>query len=250
MKSAPGSGNAAEKVLMIIEALPDHGTVSGLANFTGLPKSTVHRILQTLVTHDFALDLSGGRYVTGPRVLSLAGRVMSQSTPLHHVDPILHRLQQETQLTVHLGLLVGDEAMYVAKTEGPKPYQMPSRLGMSIRLHTTAIGKAILAAMSDTQIRDFARRARLERRTPNSITRQDALVRHLQEVRAQGYAIDNEENETGIWCLGAAVHDYTGRTIAAVSASTLTFEKAGLDVDVLARQVTAAAAEISTALGG
>ena len=180
VKSNPGKGNASEKVLAVLEALPEHERVTEIAEVTGLPKSTVHRILRVLVDRQFALNVGGGRYLGGPRILSLSSKVLGRFEPAYYADAALRKLQQETGYTVHLGLLVGDDVVYVAKVEGSKPYHMPSRVGMSIRPHCTAVGKAALSWTDEDQVREMVRRAGMERRTAHTITDEDALIAALK----------------------------------------------------------------------
>lgn len=249
MKSRPGGGNATDKVLTVLQSLAEHERIADIAASTGLPKSTVHRILQSLIEHQFALNAGDGRYIGGPRILTLAGGLMARFDPAQHADGTLRRLQEDTGCTVHLGLLAGDDAVYAAKIEGNKPYRMPSRVGMSIRLHTTAIGKAILATLPDETVTAMVRRTGLEARTPNTITDVPALLRRLDEIRTAGYAVDDEENEPGVQCVAAAVYDHTGRAAGAVSVSTLTLEPWQIPIESLGKRIRQAAAEISTSLG-
>jgi DNA-binding IclR family transcriptional regulator len=249
MKTSPGNGNATEKVLAVLQALADNERIADISVVTGLPKSTVHRILQSLVEHRFALNAGDGHYIGGPRILTLAGRLMARFDPAQHADGTLRRLREDTGYTVHFGLLAGDDVVYAAKVEGKKPYRMPSRVGMSVRLHTTAIGKAILATMSDEAVAAIMARTGMEARTPGTITEPAALLDHLREVRVQGYALDEEENEPGIRCVGAAVYDHTGRAAGAVSISTLALEPWDRPLDDLATRVRASAREISDSLG-
>jgi IclR family acetate operon transcriptional repressor len=122
-------------------------------------------------------------------------------------------------------------------------------VGMSVRLHTTAIGKAILATMPDDAVTAIMARTGMEARTPGTITDVTALLEHLSSVRARGYSLDEEENEPGIRCVGAAVHDHTGRATGAVSISTLVLEPWDRPLDELAARVRTAAREISESLG-
>jgi IclR family transcriptional regulator, acetate operon repressor len=249
MKSTPGNGNATEKVLAVLQALAEHERIAEISATTGLPKSTVHRILQSLVEHRFALNTGEGHYIGGPRILTLAGRLMGRFDPAQHADGTLRRLREDTGYTVHFGLLAGDDVVYAAKVEAEKPYRMPSRVGMSVRLHTTAIGKAILATMPDDAVTAIMARTGMEARTPGTITDVTALLDHLSSVRARGYSLDEEENEPGIRCVGAAVHDHTGRATGAVSISTLVLEPWDRPLDELAARVRTAAREISESLG-
>ena len=249
MRSNPATGNATDKVLAVLSALPEHEGVTAIAAATGLPKSTVHRVLQSLVEHQFAINVGDGRYLGGPRILTVAGEVMRRFDPARHAGGTLRRLAEQTGCTVHYALSVGDEAVYAAKVDGSKPYHMPSRVGMSIRLHTTAIGKAVLAGLPDDEVRALARRAGLPRRTPKTLTAVTALLADLARVRDRGYALDEEENEAGIRCVGAAVRDHTGRVAGGVSVSTLALEGWPLPVPELGARVRAAAADISASLG-
>jgi len=245
----PSGGGSIDKTLSVLEALGEHRRLADIAGATGLPKSTVHRILQALVERGFARSDGTGGYLAGPRILTLAGRVLARFDPASEAGTALTELRDSTGLTVHFGMISGDEAVYVEKIEARQPYRMASRVGMSLRLHSTAIGKAVLAEMTDESVTALATRAGLDRRTDRTITTVPALLRHLREVRKRGFAVDDEENETNIRCVGAAVFDHTGRVTGAVSVSTLAFELPMEATDELGPAVIAAARAVSRALG-
>jgi IclR family transcriptional regulator, acetate operon repressor len=238
--------SAADKTLVVLDALAEHSRVADIAKSTDLPKPTVHRILQTLVRHGFARTDGQGEYVGGPRILSLAGRFLQRLDIAEQVRPILRDLQERTGWTVHLALLSGDEAVYVAKLEGTQPYTLASRVGMSLRLHCTSIGKAILATFSDDEVRALLRRTGMPPRTEHTLTDEAALLADLAEVRRRGYAEDHEENETGVRAVGAAVYDHTGEILGAVSAAALTYQD---EPGNRGPEVATAATKISQALG-
>lgn len=242
-----GPQSAADKTLTVLEALADHSRIADIATTSGLPKPTVHRILQTLVRHGFARSDGRGGYVGGPRILSLAGRFLQRLDIPEQVHPILRALQESTGWTVHLALLSGDEAVYAAKVEGAKPYHLASRVGMGLKLHCTSIGKAILATMSDAEVSALLRRTGLAARTEHTITDPDELLAQLAVVRERGYAEDHEENEAGVFAVGAAVFDHTGGVVGALSAAALV--RLAPVVDDLPEQVTAAACAVSKVLG-
>lgn len=242
--------SAADKTLSVLAALADHSRISGIAAASGLPKPTVHRILQTLVRRGFARTDGHGEYLGGPRILSLAGRFMQRLDLAELAHPMLRELQERTAWTVHLALRSGDEAVYVAKLEGEKPYHLASRVGMSLRLHCTSIGKAMLATMPDEEVRALVRRTGLAARTPHTLTDEDMLLKDLAAVRSRGYAEDHEENEAGVCAVGAAVFDHTGQVIGAISAAALV-HLAGEEgwADARGDLVRQTAAEVSRALG-
>lgn len=242
--------SAADRTLFVLEALADHSRITDIVAASGLPKATVHRILQNLVRRGFARANERGEYVGGPRILSLSGRFLQRRDLAEQVHPVLRTLQQGTGWTAHLALLSGDEAVYVAKVEGAKPYHLASRVGMALGLHCTSIGKAILATMPDAEVRALVRRTGLASRTPNTLTDEQDLLRELSLVRRRGYALDHEENEAGVRAAGAAVFDHTGQVIGGVSAAGLVHpgDEGGAD-DERGELVVRAAEHISEELG-
>jgi IclR family acetate operon transcriptional repressor len=241
-------GGSIDKALTVLEALAEHRRVTDIAAGTGLPKSTVHRILQSLVGWGFARTDGSGGYLPGPRILTLAGKVMSRFDPAQHADSALQTLRDRTGFTVHFAIRNGDEAVYVRKLEGLRPYQMASRVGMSMLLHSTSIGKAVLAQLRDDEVAAIVTRTGLEARTPHTITDLGTLLGHLAEIRRLGHSTDNEENEAGIRCVGAPVFDHTGQVMGGISVSGLAFDVAPDDAS-LAAEVVSAAREVSIALG-
>jgi DNA-binding IclR family transcriptional regulator len=241
-------GGSIDKALTVLEALAEHSRVTDIATGTGLPKSTVHRILQSLVSWGFARADGAGGYLPGPRILTLAGRVMSRFDPAQHADAALQGLRDRTGFTVHFAVRSADEAVYVRKLEGRRPYQMGSRVGMGMRLHSTSIGKAILSQLDGAEVSAIISRTGLDRHTPRTITDPAMLLDHLAGIRRRGWAVDDEENEAGIRCVGAPVLDHTGTVMGGISVSGLAFEVGPQD-ESLAAEVVAAAREVSLALG-
>lgn len=239
---------AVEKTLAVLEALADHSRITDIARVTGLPKSTVHRLLQTMVDRGFAILGSDG-YLTGPRVLALAGKVLRPVDTVERARPFLRSLQESTRCTVHLAVLFGDELVYVDKIEADKPYRMASRLGMSLPAHGTAIGKAVLAAMPAPDLDAYIDRTGLPSRTPHTITSFPRLKAQLTRVRRSRFALDDEENEVGVRCVGAAIRDHAGTVIGGLSASTLAMEHSLPELIALGPRVLRAADEVSAALG-
>lgn len=237
-----------DKAMTVLEALAEHRRVTDIAAATGLPKSTVHRILQSLLGWGFALADGNGGYLPGPRILTLAGRVMSRFDPAQHARAALRGLRDRTGLTVHFAIRSGDEIVYVDKIEGRRPYQMKSRIGMGVPLHTTAIGKTVLSHLADAEVAEIIARAGLAAVTRRTITDPAALRRQLAEALANGYAVDDGENDAGISCMGAPVFDHTANVMGGISISALSFEL-DLDSEALVAEVISAARAVSVALG-
>jgi DNA-binding IclR family transcriptional regulator len=242
--------DATQKTLAVLDALDGGGRLGGIADRAGLPKSTVHRILRRLVDAGYARAEGDGVYALGPRILAIAGELLERLDAGPYARPILRGLHAEVGHTVHLAMLSGDTAVYVEKLADPTlPYQTASRVGMQIPLHCTAIGKSILAALPADEARDLLARHKPQRRTPNTLTAPAELRAELDRVRERGFAIDDEENERNIRCVGSAVHDHRGRPAGAVSVSALTVELGLEDALALGPRVREAARALSDALG-
>jgi IclR family acetate operon transcriptional repressor len=248
--------DATEKTLSVLDALDvaRAGGASRLGDIAAraqLPKSTTHRILRRLVDRGYARSVGDGVYVLGPRVLTMASDMLHELDATVVARPIVRALHGEVGHTVHFAALSDDEAVYLDKLVDPGlPYQFASRVGGRIPLHCTAIGKALLAAMGQEEARALLARRRPARRTPKTLTSPGAIRAELHRTHERGYAIDDEENERNIRCVGAAVLDLRGRPAAAISVTALTVELSVADAFALGPRVMSAARALSEALGG
>jgi IclR family acetate operon transcriptional repressor len=217
-----GAGASTDKILSVLEAVSAPGgphLLGEVSSRTGLAKSTAHRLVGLLVEHGYVVAAGDGRYGVGPRLRTIAAEVMSGTDEDVH---ILEDLQRAVGgHTVHLALRSGDHAVYIQKIDGDQPYQMASRVGMSFPLHSTAIGKAILSQLPKPEVDAIVGRTGLPGRTATTITRASALHRELATVGAQGYAIDNEENERAIRCIAVSFSGVGRNVVGGVSVSTL-----------------------------
>lgn len=143
----------------------------------------------------------------------------------------------------------GDEAVYIDKVEGNRTIRMYSQIGRQVALHSTAVGKAILAFLPPEEVEKIIASRGLPRFTPRTISTMAALQAELAGVKERGYAIDDGENEEGIRCVGAPVFDYQGRVVAAISISGPVLNVTPERVPVLGRLVRQAGEEISRRLG-
>jgi IclR family acetate operon transcriptional repressor len=241
--------SAIGKAVAVIEAMTRNHRLSEIARATGLPTSTVHRILQDLVELGWCRESADRTYTPGARLLTVVGQATDSLGVLQAARPSLRELCERTGHTVHLALREGDEAVYVDKLDGRRIYRMRSRIGLSIPLHSTAIGKALLARLPDDEVRMIAARTGLPARTERTITDVSTLLSHLTLVRRHGFAVDNEENEVHVRCVGAAIIDHRGIPIGGLSISSLAFELDAEHIRTFAPLVIRAAREVSAALG-
>lgn len=239
---------AVAKVVRVVEALTEHSGVSEISRTTGLPTSTVHRIIQELVSLGWVRGDGDHGYLPGAGLLTLSARAASDAA-MSIVGPILEQLRDATTHTVHFALRQGDQAVYVAKYEGRRAYEMRSRVGLAIPMHCTGIGKALMAALSEEEVRAILQRSGMPPMTSRTITDPDTLLEHLRTVARRGYAIDNEENELHTRCVAAVVRDHRGIPTGGISMSAMAFEIDQERVRQVAPLVVAAAREVSQALG-
>ena len=243
--------DATQKTLSVLDALEASASRLGdIAERAGLPKSTVHRILRRLVDYGYARAEGDGRYVLGPRVLTMAGAALQHLDAAAWARPVLRELHSDVGHTVHFAMLADDDAVYLEKLVDPNlPYQFASRVGGRIPLHCTAMGKALLAAMDRVLARELLGRRELTRRTAHTLVTVDEIDAELDRIRARGFAIDDEENERNIRCVGAAVRDHRGVPSHAISVSALTVEVSVEHALALGPRVVAAARAVSEVLG-
>lgn len=227
-------------------------SVTEIGEATGLSKSAAFAILQTLLRGGYIADTGSGqqrRYRLGRALTRLGDRARTQ-TPLRELaHPTLRRLADELMLSVRLGILSADGIAAVDRVDAPGGLRIDLRMGDRELFHTTAIGKAILAAHTDQEAKQMLGRRTLIPRTPHTITSHDKLIAHLDVIRRRGYALDDEEDYEGIICVGAAIRDHSGAANAAISVTRL---KAGLtapQLELIGSTLVEGAAEISTALG-
>jgi IclR family transcriptional regulator, KDG regulon repressor len=244
----------AAAILDVLGRAPQGVSIGEIAAQTGLAKGTAHRLLASLVHFDFVRQDSGTRrYQLGFKLVELGNRLLNQIDLRDDARPFLLALAEEVQETVHLVVRDRDEALYIDKVAlHPKRsgLQMVSHIGSRTALHSSAVGKILLAALPEEDFAGIIARRGLSRRTEKTITDATELRRHLEDVRRKGYAVDDEENEKGIRCVGAPVSDAEGKVVAALSVSgpTARVTRARVSND-LQRQVREAALTISRQLG-
>lgn len=248
-RGLPASPSTSEKTLIVLQAALEHARFSEVVSATGFPKATVHRLISTLVERRFVTVDPHGNFLPGPSILAMAGKALERIDISSIAQPSVDALVEAIHCTVHMGAISGDSVVYIMRRDSDKPYTMPSRVGHSVPLHTTGIGKAILATYDDETVEQILRRAGMPRLTDATITSLDEFKKELQDVRSRGFARDREENVPGIACIAAPVHDHTGVVRYGLSISTLTIEHSEDQIEAMAGELLTAAAAISDALG-
>ena len=225
-------------------------SVSEIGAKTGLHRSTAHRILMALEYNDLIKqNPSTGKYHLGIKLFKLGHQAVSQFNLREICRPFLSRLMNDTKETIHLAVLDDDQVLYLDKVEGPHALRMPSRVGRHIPTYCTSLGKAMLSCLDDQEVKSILRRQTLKPHTENTVKNINQLLADLGSVRKHGYAVDNEEIEIGLRCVGAPLRDYTGGMVGAISVAAPSARLSEKNTPVIGRMVIAIAAGISQKLG-
>ena len=243
--------SAAVRVLAVLDQLTRQRAVGleELSRQLKLAKPTVYRFLLTLQELGYARRIDGERWAMSMKMFNMGSRALDHLDLHAAARPIAEQLAEELGETVHMGVLDGDSAVYVLKIESKYTIRMYSRVGRRMPLYCTAIGKVLLAWMTPAERDEALEGVRLVAFNPRTITTRAALDAAVAQVRQQGYAVDDEEREDGVHCIGAPVFDYTGAVVAAISVSWPTFRFTPGEEGEKIERTKEAAARISAILG-
>jgi DNA-binding IclR family transcriptional regulator len=210
------------KTLDILETIKTSPAGIGLAELTRIvemPKPTVFRILVTLEGRGYLNRREDGRYWLTQKLFDLQRDISIEQQLNRAAQPVMEKLVETCKETVNLGLLDGGEVVVINTLESPQAVRMTSKIGHRRYLHTTGLGKILLAGLADKEVERLIKIKGLPPLTPHSITSEKALMSEIRRVRSQGYALDNQENELEGRCIAAAIRGPNDSTLAALSIS-------------------------------
>jgi DNA-binding IclR family transcriptional regulator len=252
---APGAKDSAavERALAMLEAVARRTgglTNAELSRKLQIPKSSASYLLRTLERHGYLRrEAESGRYRLGVKVLALSEGVLSGLDIRQVALPILRRLVEHVHLTAHLAILDHGEAVYIEKVEAPGFIKMDTWVGRRMDVHTTGVGKALIAWLPPEEVAALARERGLRKRTPKTITVLSRLQKELEKVRQRGYAVDDEENNLGVRCVAAPIFNSEGGAEASLGVSGATNQLNPASVPKVAELVRDAAGHIAHQMG-
>ena len=247
------SVQSVDRALALVEVLA--GSASGLpltelTQRASLNVSTGHHLLATLIKWGYVARTSGRRYALGARGLHLAQAFLKQVDLPRRAQPHAERISEETGETVRLGVLLGDAVTTLLTRDGRHAVRVDAgAVGYAGAAHATALGKAMLAWLPEDDMRRVLSHG-LTRFTPKTICEWPSLIEALRHVRRNGYAVDDEEYQPGVICIGAAIRDHNGAVVGAISASTPTMRANDDHLSLVREQVCSAVRALSAELGG
>lgn len=247
------SSNALERGFAILEivAASNNGlTNSDISRRLQIPKSTASYLLRTLENMSYMTrDADSGRYKLGLRLLGLTRGLLLNLNVRDVAKPHLQKFVDETNMSAHLAVLDSGRAVYVEKVEALSFVKMDIWVGHRVPIHTTAVGKALVAHLPEKEVQQILEQCGMEKRTVQSIATNTKYLRELEKVRNFGFAIDNEENSDGARCVAAPVFNSNGKTIAAFGTSGLASLLTETTLPEIADKIRQAASEISSQMG-
>lgn len=235
--------------MQLFSTSPQGLTAKRVAERSRLPVSTVHRFLTNLETAGFLNCGSDGVYHLGIACFAIGQAALGQLDIRRVSIPHLQELNRQTRETIHLTVRQGLTAVYVEKLDSMEQLRIYSRIGASVPLYCTAVGKVMLAFMPPEERKALLSQVTFKRFTPNTVGNLQELDSQLYRIRKQGYACDLEEHELHIRCIAAPIWDHAGTVNASLSITAPTVRMPITRLRQLALLIQAAGLQISRELG-
>ncbi len=234
----------------MVSTKKDGYSVTELAEKLELNKSSVFRLLATLIEHGFIeQDDETKRYRLGYQYLELSAKLLDSMDIRKEATPYLKELEALTNEVVHLVIYSQKEAVYIEKLEGNETLRMHSQVGKRAPMHCTSAGKTILSYLPEREARDILKQRGLPVHTENTITDPDLLLENLKEIRERGYGQEVEENEVGITCIAAPIFNFHGDITGSISISGPTIRMGEERIQELKNPLMEAGRKVSKRLG-
>jgi IclR family KDG regulon transcriptional repressor len=241
------------RALDLIEQLSQSPKPMGLTELSKsveLSKSTVSRLLATLQSRGYVEKVEpNGKYTLGPKLISLVSCHIGSLELQTEARPYLSLLASDLNLTTHLGILDGNEVIYIEKLDRFPTKQLYSQIGYRVPAYCSSLGKCLLARYSGEELERIMGGTRFQTYTARTIPTLEALKEQLRRIRDQGWAMDDQEYTVGHMCVGAPIYDYRGEIIAAVSASGTSAVLTPEYLPVVIEEVKQTARQISKCMG-
>lgn len=214
------------RIMDLLQHIADRQSPPNLADLvaeSGLTRPTVYRLVAVLQAEQMITQTSDKRYKPGLRLVSLARNALADIDIRRVARAELEQLRDATGETVHLAIRSGNELVYIDKIESHETVRMASTIGTRVPFHSTGVGKAFLSALAARDAAALIEQLPLDPVTRFTTTDPGILNRKIDVARSQGFVFDDQENEVGIVCYGAAIVDATGGPIASISVSVPLF---------------------------
>lgn len=240
-----------DRAVSILETLANHASLSlnELSEEVTLHKATTHRLVHSLIDNGLVEQIEETKkYRISLRLFELGNKRVQRIDFINVAKSNIRQLSQEIEQTVHLVIEDRDEVLYIDKHGDYHESKMRSKIGLKAPLYCTAVGKAILATRLDHEVADYWSRITPEKKTNQTIITLEDLYEDLEKIRKTGYAIDDEEFEYGVFCVGSIFSSYKEEAAGAISISLPITEKSQKQFYI--DKALASAEKITQLLGG
>lgn len=239
-----------ERALMVLEIVAiEPKSQKELEEITGLNRSNVRRLVFTLMNNGYLeKDSNTSKFRLGLKVVELSSIRLNQVEIKTEAQPYLRELSLKTNQVCHMGTYADGEVVYIEKIQPVNNINMFSSIGRRLPVYSSSMGKVLLSQFTDNEVIDILKSVEIKKLTPKTHTDINELIKQVQKARIDGYAFDVEENEDGIFCIGAPIYDYRNKIVAAISTSGNNKEHLEED-SVIINSVINTAFEISKRLG-
>ena len=208
------------RVIDLLAASPKALSLGELAKETGLAKSTLHGILSTLVDSGYVQQMSeNGHYQLSVRLFEIGSSISNKWNERQVASPYMQRILEQTGETVHMAVLSDGQVLYINKQESSRSIQIVTANGVKLPAHCTGVGKVLLSGLTDAEVRHICKKHGMPRFTQTTRTDLHALMVELEDIRAKGYATDEQEFMDGLCCIAVPIFNHDGQVTAALSIS-------------------------------
>ena len=252
--SEENHSNAIERTLSILELVT--ASKQGLSNADlsrrlEIPKSSASYILRVLEKRGYLSREDNGKYRIGLKLVRLSSRALTHLDFREIAKPVMTEFLKKSRLPeVHLAVLDNGRAVYVEKIEADNSFiKMDIWIGHRLPIHTTAIGKILVAYLPENEVLKMLELRGMEKKTRKSITNPQNFLHELEKVRKYGYAIDDEENADNVRCVAAPIYDANGKIIASLGTSTIIMQLDKTLLPKIVEMIKDSAQKVSKSLG-
>lgn len=250
-RALSGSVTRAWSILRCVGNRNGQLTIPELVREVHLPRSSVYELVGTLEQLGCLEQTERGHLRLGLAVLELGSAYMSGTSLIEEARTAAKALATQVSETCHVGILDGHDVVYLVKEDGVQDHvvQMVSAVGKRVPAHGSALGKVLLASLAKEDLESRLDGYQLEQLTPQTLVSTRRLVKELQQVSLQGYAVDDRESSAEVSCVAAPIRDHSGDVIAGISVSVPTQRMSEARQKYLLSMVTSVAEDLSSRLG-